>query len=284
MTLSSSYRTIRALRRDAVAEVTFARADRRNALTHEMMQELDDVFAAIGADRAVRVLVLRGEGGHYCAGGDIGFMAAMPPPPPDGGRDHTLVAAYRQFGDVLLRLEALSCAVISIVEGSAVGGGFGMVCCSDVVILHRSARFGIPEPKAGFIPSQILPFIVRRLGEGPIRDLAVSGRIIDAEEAQLRGLGRVVCDDEAAIQAALTEALDQVLRMEPDAVAAVKRLVQSCAVATDRAVLDDAAETLVGLLRRPQAREGMQAFIAKSTPSWAQTGGQDTPTRQEKRR
>ena len=130
--------------------------------------------------------MLRGAGGHFCAGGDLDAMADMPPEPANGAAD-PLVAAYRQFGDALLALNELPQATISIVEGSAVGGGFGMACCSDVVILHESAGFGMPEPKVGFIPSQIIPFVVRRIGEGPARDLAVTGRVIDAQGSPSAG-------------------------------------------------------------------------------------------------
>jgi isohexenylglutaconyl-CoA hydratase len=195
-------------------------------------------------------------------------MADMPPPPADGATD-PLVAAYRQFGDALLALNALPQATISVVEGSAVGGGFGMACCSDVVILHDSARFGMPEPKVGFIPSQIIPFVVRRVGEGPARDLAVTGRVIDAAEAQRLGIGRHLCANTAEINRTLKAVLDDVLRLEPQALATVKRLVLGCATEDDRAVLEDAAESLVGLLRRPQAADGIRHFMAKTPPPWA---------------
>ena len=271
MSPAASYNTIRVARDGPVVHITFARPERRNALTHEMMLELTAAFDAIGRDDSVRALVLRGAGGFYCAGGDIGAMADMPPPPENGEAD-ALLPAYRQFGDALLLLDRLPCAVISLVEGPAVGGGFGMVSCSDVVILHSSARFGIPEPKSGFIPSQILPFIVRRLGYGLIRDLAVSGRILDAPQAMAAGLGRAICNDEAGLQQALQQALHEILRMEPQAVAAVKRLTLSCATTADAAVLDDAATTLVGLLRRPLAAAGMRAFFDKQLPPWVPQG------------
>jgi isohexenylglutaconyl-CoA hydratase len=168
-----------------------------------------------------------------------------------------------------MALNHLPQPTIAIVEGSAVGGGFGMACCSDVVILHDSARFGMPEPKVGFIPSQIIPFVVRRVGEGPARDLAVTGRVIDAAEAKRLGIGSHLCAGTADINRTLKAVLDDILRLEPQAAATVKRLVLSCATAEDGAVLDDAAESLVGLLRRPQASEGIKAFMAKTAPSWA---------------
>ncbi|HZB53100.1 MAG TPA: enoyl-CoA hydratase/isomerase family protein, partial [Reyranella sp.] len=144
----ADYANIRLERDGAVARLMLNRPERRNALTHAMMLELEDAFAGLRQDNRCRALVIRGAGGHFCAGGDLDAMAAMPPKPANGAAD-PLVAAYRQFGDALLALNELPQVTISIVEGSAVGGGFGMACCSDVVILHESAGFGMPEPKVG---------------------------------------------------------------------------------------------------------------------------------------
>jgi isohexenylglutaconyl-CoA hydratase len=233
-----------------------------------MMQEIGDAVSRIGRDPGVRALVLRGAGGFYCAGGDLGAMAQMPPVVADG--PDPLIAPYRYFGEVLEELNRLPQAVISIVEGPAVGGGLGMVCCSDVVIMHPSARFGIPEPRVGFIPSQIIPFLVRRLGEGLVRQLAVTGATIDAQAALAGGLGGMIAPDEAAIGRALAGVLGDIGRMEPQALAAVKRLVLNCATDPDVKVMDDAARDLVGLLRRPAAHQGIAAFMAKRLPPWAE--------------
>lgn len=264
------------LERDGpVARLLLNRPERRNALTHDMMVELEDAFGRVRDDPDCRVLVLRGAGGHFCAGGDLDAMAVLPPLPGEGARD-PLIPAYRQFGNALLALDALPQATIAVVEGSAVGGGFGMACCSDVVILHESARFGLPEPKVGFIPSQVIPFIVRRLGEGVTRDLAVTGRIVDGTEAHRLGLGRTFCRNTAEIGSALRGLLDDILKMEPQALATAKRLVLACATEEDRTVLDDASESLVGLLRRAEAAEGIKAFKAKAQPGWARRRAEET--------
>ncbi len=262
------YDNIRLERDGAVVRLVLNRPERRNALTHAMMLELEDAFATLRQDVGCRVVVLRGAGGHFCAGGDLDAMADLPPLPADGAPD-PLVPAYRQFGDALLALNELPQTTISVVEGSAVGGGLGMACCSDVVILHDSARLGMPEPKVGFIPSQIVPFVVRRLGEGAARDLAVTGRIIDGAEAYRLGIGRHLCASAAEIDRTLEAVLTEVLKQEPKAIAAAKRLVLRCALEEDRAVLDDAAASLVALLRQPEAAEGIRHFMAKTLPSWA---------------
>lgn len=267
----ADYANITLSREGAVARLILNRPERRNALTQPMMIELEDAFKRVADDRECRVLVLRGAGGHFSAGGDLSAMAQMPPAPDKANGDKTedpMVAGYRQFGHALGALNNLPQPTIAVVEGSAVGGGFGMACCSDVVILHESARFGLPEPRVGFIPSQILPFIVRRIGEGPTRDLALTARVIDAGEAYRIGIGRHLCATTAELNRTLKAAIDDILKLEPQALATVKRLTLAAATDDLHAVLDDAAHSLVGLLRRPQASEGIAAFLNKTSPSW----------------
>jgi isohexenylglutaconyl-CoA hydratase len=93
--------------------------------------------------------------------------------------------------------------------------------------------------------------------------------VIEAVEAHRLGIGRHLCATTVEINRTLKAVLDDVLRLEPQALATVKRLVLGCATEDDRAVLDDAAESLVGLLRRPQASEGIRHFMAKTPPPWA---------------
>lgn len=264
----ADYANITLTRDGPVTRVVLNRPERRNALTQPMMLELEEAFSSVAADATCRVLVLRGAGGHFSAGGDLATMAEMPPKPRNGAVD-PMIAGYRQFGEALLVLNNLPQPVIAVAEGSTVGGGFGMTCCSDVVILHASARFGLPEPKVGFIPSQILPFIVRRIGEGATRDLALTARVIDAVEARRLGVGRHLCATAGDVEQTLQAAIDDILKLEPNSLTAVKRLVLSAAAAEDGALLDAAAEAIVDLLRKPQASEGIDAFMSKTTPSWA---------------
>ena len=262
-----AYRFIVLRRAGFVWHLSFNRPERRNALNHAMMVEIGDAVARVAADGSARALVLRGNGGAFCAGGDLGAMSEMPARPRKG--PDPLISSYRVFGEVLARLNQLPLAVVAAVEGPAVGGGFGMVCCADVVILHRSAKFGIPEPRWGFIPSQILPYMVRRLGEGLARYLAVTGTILNAADARRVGLGQFLCGTGAALERTLKTVLRDIRRMEPDALATVKRLTLMCATGSDKAVMDRASVELVRLLRRPQASTGMQSFRLKKPPPWA---------------
>lgn len=251
-----------------ILRLTLNRPAARNALTHDMMRELGAVLTAIEADASLRAVIVRGAGGHFCAGGDLDFMADMPPPPAPGKRD-PLYEPYRYYGEVLRRFDRLAPATVAVVEGAAAGGGFGLACCSDVVIAAASAVFAMPEPRAGFIPSQIIPFVTRTIGIAAARRLAVTGMRISGAEAADLGIVDYVCADGEAIAARLAEVVEQIRHCEPAAVAAVKRLVLASAEEPLEAVLDAAAESLIELLRSPNAREGIAAFKEKRPPRWA---------------
>ncbi len=250
----------------AVATLTFNRPEVRNALNELMMAEIGQAVSQLAGETRVRVIVLRGAGGHFCAGGDLNMMRDTSPPA-DDGTDPEL-ARYRMFGDVLQGMNRLPQAVIAVVEGTCVGGGFGMAACADLVIAGKSARFGLPEPRHGFIPSQIIPFLVRRLGEAAVRRMAVTASVIDAAEGHRLGMSDVLVPD-AEIDAALEDELATLHRAAPRAVAAVKQLVLDSSEQPLEPVLDQGAAALLALLRGSEAEEGISAFLAKRPPGWA---------------
>lgn len=259
--------TLAPVRAGARLDIVFNRPDRRNALTHQMMVELTALLQWTAAQSAVRVVVLRGNGGNFSAGGDLDAMHSLPAKPALG--DDPLVPAYREMGHALSLLDALPQAVIAAVEGAAVGGGLGMACCADYVVSMVDAKFGMPEAKWGFIPSQILPFVVGRIGQGAARAMVVTGRIARGEEALRLGIVHELASDRADLEAKLNRAVDDALLSAPQALATAKTLVRLTPTRSRDATLQQAAENLVDLLRQPEAQEGITAFLAKRAPSWA---------------
>lgn len=261
-----TYETLLLDRQGAVLRLTLNRPERRNAITFQMMLDLTHAFEAVSRDREIRVLVLRGAGGHFCAGGDLGSMLDMPK---EFGVGDPVAQGYRRMGEALAALNALPQAVVAVAEGSCVGGGLGMVCSADYAIGTASAKFGMPEARAGFIPSQILPSVVRRIGEGQARRLAVVAKVIDGLEAYRIGCLHEVVDNGAAADAALARVLADLAWAEPNAVAAIKRLIALTQSASEVEVLDDAAASIAALLASPEAAEGIAAFKEKRRPRWA---------------
>jgi len=263
------------LRRDGWRlHVTLNRPAARNAMSFAMVGELSDLFTAVADDRSLRAVILRGAAGNFCAGGDIKDMAAArsAEPGPDG--KDPLAASNRLFGAMLARVEAAPQAVLAVLEGAVMGGGFGLCCVSDLAIADADAKFRLPETGLGVPPAQIAPFIVRRVGLTQARRLAVTGGSLDAAQALALGLVHHVASGTGpdGVDELLARALADLARCAPGAVAMTKRLVLAAAAAHGEALealLDAAAEDFARAARGPESLEGMTAFIQKRRPMWA---------------
>ncbi|MCB1838069.1 MAG: enoyl-CoA hydratase/isomerase family protein, partial [Alcanivoracaceae bacterium] len=154
--------------------VTLNRPEVRNALSTGMAQELMRVFAAVRDDESIRALILRGAGGHFCAGGDIKDMAGARAALASGDQD-AMFRFNRAFGEMITVCNELPQTVVAVIEGASLGGGFGLACVSDIAIAHADATFGLPETGLGVIPAQIAPFVVKRIGLTQTRRLALTG-------------------------------------------------------------------------------------------------------------
>jgi len=187
------------LRLDAgVLHVTFNRPESRNAMSSRMLDELLATFDAIAEDRSVRVVVLRGKGGNFCAGGDIKEMASVRASL--GSVEGDPVAAHnRKFGTMLERVNGAPQATVAVLEGAVLGGGFGLACITDVAIARKDASFGLPETGIGLFPAQIAPFVVQRIGLSQARRLGVCGPRFDGAEALRLGLVHLLAESEDGI-------------------------------------------------------------------------------------
>ena len=261
------------LRRDGWRlHVTLNRPDARNAMSFAMVRELMAVFAAIAEDPETRAVILRGAGGNFCAGGDIKDMAgarALEPGP--DGKD-PLAVTNRIFGAMMVQIEQAPQAVIAVLEGAVMGGGFGLCCVSDVAIAGEDAKFRLPETSLGVPPAQIAPFIVRRVGLTHARRLAVTGGSLGPAEALALGLVHHLSPG-TGLDEQLARVLHDIGRCAPAAVATTKRLVLAAAGAhgdTLSQLLDAASDDFAAAARGDESVEGMTAFLQKRSPQWAE--------------
>ena len=247
----------------------------RNALTDEMVWALRAACERAQCDTALRAVVLRGAGGHFCAGGSLGSFASAIGRPHGEGID-PLIAVNREFGHLLQALSALPQVLIAAVQGSAMGGGVGLVCCADHVLAATDAQFATPEVTLGIVPAQIALFVVRRLGDATARDWLLSGARWSAAEALSAGLANAVSDDD--FEAALLQLLKRFALAAPGAVTQTKQLLAAFAANQPLdAVLDDAALRFAQALRRPEAAQGLKAFAARQPAPWSQSPESITP-------
>jgi methylglutaconyl-CoA hydratase len=200
-----------------IARLILARPDRHNALSAEMIAELGEAATALGADHGVRAVVLAGDGASFCAGGDLAWMRAQA----EADRA-TRIESALALARMLRALDEVGKPLVARVHGPAYGGGVGILAVCDIVVAARSARFALTETRLGLIPATIGPYVVRRLGEARTREVVLTARTFDAEEAKALGLVSTVVSDDA-LDAAVEDMLRPVFATAPGAVAADRR-------------------------------------------------------------
>ena len=270
------YVAIETLQVGSVLHVTLNRPESRNAMSLKMVAELRQVLALAqaqtGQKDAIRVLVLRGAGGHFCAGADLKDMAgarmqAMQTAKEAGAPD-PIAQVNAEFGALCVDYSRTGLAVVAVLEGTVMGGGFGLACVADVVLASETASFRLPETSLGVVPAQIAPFLVERLGYSQAKRLAVTGGRLDAQAALRIGLVHSVVNS-AELQAELDKVLTDILACAPGALAATKALMARARLSPPQDLVQDAAAIFSRAAQGPEGVEGMTAFIQKRKPQWA---------------
>lgn len=253
---------------DGVLTVTLNRSHARNALSEAALDVLEAALADV-LRRAgeVRVVVFRGAGGTFCAGGDLkafrdGFQTESDP--------DTTARMNRRLGTLLTALDRLPAVVIAAVEGAAMGGGVGLATVADVTIATADARFSMTETTLGLPPAQISPFVVARVGAHQARRLMLTAAVLDATEAAGVGLVDTVVADAESLDREIARVTAAVRRCAPLANAMSKTLVHRVAEVPHEALLDEAARLFAEALLGAEARAGVQAFVDRRPAPWGQ--------------
>jgi methylglutaconyl-CoA hydratase len=255
---------------DAVARVTLARPDVHNAFNATLIAELRQVFAALDREgpTQLRAVVLAGEGPTFCAGADIDWMRAAIQLDVEANEQDAMAMA-----DMLEALDTCPVPVIARVQGGALGGGAGLCAVADLVIAEAGAKFGFTETRLGILPAVISPFVVARIGETNARALFPGGRRFDAIRAQRIGLVHEVVEGTDALDAAVDQAVGDVLASGPTAVRAAKAIVREVRGLGHGSAKWHTARVIARQRVSPEAQEGFRAFIEKRRPAW--TGGDE---------
>ncbi|GAB4263479.1 MAG: crotonase/enoyl-CoA hydratase family protein [Pararhodobacter sp.] len=245
-----------------VATLTLARPEKHNAMSALMIAELTEAAARLGADPAVRVVVLTGAGESFCAGGDLGWMQDQMRA--DGA---TRAAEAGKLAAMLGALNALPKPVIGRIQGPAYGGGMGLISVCDVAIGVEGARFGFTETRLGLIPATIGPYVLSRMGGAMARRVFMSARLFKADEAVALGLlARAVAPED--LDAAIEAEVKPYLACAPGAVGAAKALALRLGGEIGAADIEHSIGQLVACWESDEAAEGIAAFFGKRKAAW----------------
>ncbi|OCW58528.1 enoyl-CoA hydratase/isomerase family protein [Hoeflea olei] len=258
-----------------ILHVTLARVEILNAFNQVMMDEIASLFNALEEEPDVRVVVFRGKGGVFSAGSDLSEIVSSMEKTVAAGEDvdGLLYRVTRGTGDLLELIDRCPKLVVSVLEGSVLGTGLGIAAVSDVVLADQSAVLALPEVTLGFSPSQISPFVARRIGFSSARMLALTAARINSAEAYRLGFIDYIAADGEELEELVTRTLNAALACEPAAVAHTKALMGQLELLDLGPYLDSAAQIGVNDLCSDTGRQGLNAYATRTTPPWRRRMG-----------
>lgn len=247
-----------------IATVTLRRPEVHNAFNGQVIEELQAAFAPLhtNTNRQLHGVVLTGAGPSFSAGADLGMMQAAA----DFSREKNIEDAL-QLSFLLHTINTLPCPVIGRVNGTAMGGGVGLISVCDLVIAVEGARFAFSEVKLGIAPAVISPFVIRKIGESNARVLFVTGERFSAARAREVGLVHSIVPPEH-LDDAVQKAINELLTSAPQALRACKALALSVGRMGYPEARDYTAEMIAQLRVSDEGQEGLRSFLEKRKPRW----------------
>jgi len=247
---------IRTSRSEGVAEITFDRAEKRNALTPAMLEGLIGAVADLEADEAVRAILLRGEGGAFCAGFDLKMCAE------EGG---ALGALLRGLSHAVRAMRRCEKPVVICAHGAAIAGGCALLGGSDVVVTERGAKLGYPVVSIGISPAVSAPTLAGAIGHGPARERSLEPRVFSGEEAFGLGLAHA-CEDDAGACLERARAVARTAASRPiGAMRATKRWLNETDGTNDDETFERALRASTEILGNKDERHALQSIWGAKT-------------------
>lgn len=248
---------IRLSRVGGVARLTLARPEKKNALDRQMADEIVQGLEQLAADPETRVVVIDGEGDDFCAGADLEALEALIDAPHEAQLDDA-----RALGRVFSTIRKLPVPVVAAVRGRALAGGAGLATACDMVLAHPQAQFAYPEVRIGFVPAMVMTMLCRAIGVTQAFDLAITGRMVSATEAQAMGLvSRVLPADGFAD--AVDDVAQVIAKSPPDAVRRTKKLLYELDDMPFDSALGHGAHANAEARTTEEFRRGVRKFLER---------------------
>jgi methylglutaconyl-CoA hydratase len=256
-----SYTTLLLEHDGPITKITFNRPEKRNAISTKMICDLLTAFDEIEKTRT-RVVILTGAGSAFCAGMDLEMLSALAQQTPQENQEDS-----RRMARMFRRIWSFPKPLIAAVNGHALAGGCGIATLCDFTLAVPEAKFGYTEVKIGFLPAIVSVFLTRQIGDKRARDLLLTGRLVEAQEAKELGLvTEIVPADRLMIRAG--EIAEQLIAASPSSLTRAKRLLTSAAAASVDADLERAVLENARIRCTPDFQEGLASFLEKRKPIW----------------
>ncbi|MBI1275861.1 enoyl-CoA hydratase/isomerase family protein [bacterium] len=247
-----------------VATVTLNRPDVHNAFDATMIIELTKAADLLEKDPAVHLVVLRGAGKSFCAGGDMNWLRDVKAFTPEESE-----ADSQRLARLFDHWQQLSRPVIGVAQGASLGGGTGLVSICDYVLADANATFGLTEARLGLVPAVISPYVMAKIGPSHARALFTSGIRISADRARAIGLVHEVASH--GLEDRVDMIINEYLKCGPQAMRHAKHLVGELLKLAPHghdSVQRHTIRLITELRQSAEAQEGLDAALAKRAPAW----------------
>ena len=247
--------------------ISFNQPEKRNALTSELTDDIKNILDTARDDLGVRGVTMRGEGGIFCAGGDLkmfktGFQ---------GGEQgmKKVEEASALTGTFFDMINSYPKPVIMLAEGAAMAGGLGMLCTADIVVVTEDCKFALTETTLGIPPAQIAPFVAQRIGLAKARRIMLTAARFTGKEAFEIGLADFLAKDYKDLKEIESDIINSVMNCAPGANAVTKEIVLATRHLERNEMINFAAKGFAERMLSDEGKEGIASFIEKRKPKWS---------------
>ena len=242
--------------------ICFNRPEKRNALSEGLLLDIKITLESVESDRSIRGILFRGTGGVFCAGADLEDLKKIAT---SGVNARDLaVEMSTQAGSVFEQINKMPQITVSVVEGAAMAGAFGIACATDILITMADARYALTETKIGLTPAQIAPYVINRLGFAQAKRLMLLGSSFNGQKAFKMGMADYLATTDNELVGYINKIKEKVRKCAPNAVSITKKiLVENHSVNQKKA-----AELFSDCIVHEEGREGFASFFEKRKPYW----------------
>ncbi|MGE4233733.1 MAG: enoyl-CoA hydratase-related protein [Bacteriovoracia bacterium] len=255
--------TLKVTQEGSVVTVLLNRPEVRNAFNDVLISDLQKTFDAISKSKSIRMVIFKGAGLNFCAGGDLNWMQKSI----KLTKAQNLVDTKR-LTKMFHTLNACPKPVIGFVQGAAIGGGVGLVSICDYVVATQETVFSLSEVRLGIIPACIGPFVVAKIGESYARAYFISAERFRGKRAYEIGLVHEVVENNDSLLASEKRITQNLLQCGPNAMVAAKRLIREIKTRSYSSSLQFVSKNLAELRVSPEGQDGLKAFLEKRKPKW----------------
>ncbi len=254
---------IRLERENRLTTIVLDRPEKRNALNSEFVEELKQAFEELKNDSETRVIRLKSSGSVFCAGADLAYLQKL-----QSNSFEENLEDSRGLKGLFELMYTHPKPIIAQVEGAAIAGGCGLASVCDLVFSVPEAKYGYTETKIGFVPAIVSVYLMRKIGESMARDILLTGRIFNANEAKAMGLIQYIYQVDEIDQAVKEFAEKWAKETSGDSIALTKKLIAEVQSKPIHEAFEYAAHMNAQARETPDCKAGIGAFLNKEKINW----------------